>query len=420
MSSPPQVVIAGGGMVGLSLALLLDEALPAPINITLVEGVALPTDIADAAPYHPSFDARSTALSFSTARIYRDLGLWESLEAGLGPIHSIHVSRRGRLGSTCLLAEEQGWDALGWVVENPCLGRSLLAAVQQRPRIRLRCPERVTGAVAEGAGMRVHFGGTEGEGVTEGDSVYCDLLVIADGAESALREQLAFPTRRKSYAQEALIANLAFERDHEGCAYERFTASGPLALLPLPPAQDAPSRMALVWTLPPEEAARLEAADDDVFAGALLDAFGQRLGRVRRVGARARYPLALTEALEQARRGCVVLGNAAHALHPVAGQGFNLALRDAGELAQVIARAAAEGRALGDTVHLAAYAAGRARDQGQTIAASDGLPALFMQTDPLLGIARDLALGSLDFLPSLRREFVQQAAGMAALEARSA
>jgi 2-octaprenyl-6-methoxyphenol hydroxylase len=416
VTASPAILIAGGGMVGLSLALLLDEALPESVDITLVEGVALPDRPAPDAVYHPSFDARSTALSFSTAHIYRRLGIWASLEPGLGPIRSIHVSRQGRLGSTRLLAEEQGWDALGWVVENPCLGRSLLAAVRARPRIRVRCPERVERAEAEGGGMRVFFAGDRGAGA----SAFCDLLVIADGADSALREQLAFPTRRKPYAQEALIANLAFERDHEGCAFERFTPSGPLALLPLPPAGDAPSRMALVWTLAPAAAAHFEVADEQTFAEGLIQAFGRRLGRVRRVGARSRYPLALTEALEQVRRGCVVLGNAAHALHPVAGQGFNLALRDAAELARVVAGAADRGGELGATAQLVAYAEQRSRDQAQTIAASDGLPALFMQSDPLLSLARDLALSGLDLLPGLRRQFVQQAAGMAALEARGA
>ena len=111
------------------------------MKITLVEGVSLPPAEAAGAAYHPSFDARSTALSYSTASIYRDLGLWADLEAGTAPIRSIHVSRRGRPGSTRLLAREQGWDALGWVVENPCLGRSLLRAVRERPRIELRCPD---------------------------------------------------------------------------------------------------------------------------------------------------------------------------------------------------------------------------------------------------------------------------------------
>ena len=174
--------------------------------------------------------------------------------------------------------------------------------------------------------------------------------------------------------------------------------------------------MALVWTLPPETATELEQGDEEGFVGALQEAFGLRLGRVARVGTISRYPLALTEAVEQVRRGCVVIGNAAHALHPVAGQGFNLALRDVAALARTLAHSAAGGRALGDTGALSAYAAARQRDQGQTIAASDGLPALFMHSDPILGLGRDLALAGLDIFPRLRRAFVRQAAGMAALE----
>jgi len=403
------IVIVGGGMVGLSLALLLDRLLPASLRITLVEGVALPERVDAPETYHPSFDARSTALSYSTASIYRELGLWPSLGTGLGAIRSIHVSRRGRPGSTRLLAAEQGWDALGWVVENPCLGRCLLAAARRSDRLQLLCPRRVTAATAEATGMLATL--------DDGASISCDLLVIADGADSTLRGQLAFLTRRKHYAEEALVANLAFDVDHEGCAYERFTASGPLALLPLPPTAQARSRMALVWTLPPDEAQRLAQASTEDFAAALLDVFGHRLGRVARVGERATYPLALTEAVEQVRRGCVVLGNAAHALHPVAGQGFNLALRDAGALAHSLAGVAAAGGDVGATAHLAAYAAARQDDQLRTIAASDGLPSLFMHADPLLSLGRDLALAGLDVMPALRRQFVRQAAGVAALEA---
>ena len=418
----PQVLIAGGGMVGMSLALLLHRQLPASARITLVEGVALPPAAGNARPYHPSFDARSTALSYSTAVLYRELGIWSALEPGLGPIREIHVSRRGRFGSSLLRAREQHWEALGWVVENPCLGRELLAAVRECARIELRCPARVTAARprAEGIDITVTDGGSAAGAadVPAAEAVVrADLLVIADGAESTLREKLGFFTRRKRYGERALIANLAFEKDHRGCAYERFTASGPLALLPLPASDEARHRMALVWTLPPAEAGRLEEAGEDDFAAALTDAFGYRLGRVRRVGNRHSYPLALTEAVEQVRRGCVVIGNAAHALHPVAGQGFNLALRDAAALAATLAGACAVGESVGDTAVLERYAAGRDRDQAQTIAASDGLPALFMASDPLLSLGRDLALSGMDLLPALRRQFVREAAGVAALEA---
>jgi 2-octaprenyl-6-methoxyphenol hydroxylase len=408
----PHILIAGGGMVGLSLALLLTRRLPARARITLVEGVALPP--AGAAPdaYHPSFDARSTALSYSTARIYRELGLWDMLAPGLAPIRAIHVSRRGRFGSSLLHAEEQGWEALGWVAENPCLGRSLLTAVHREPRIDLRCPARVVAARPEGLQLGVVL---EGESTAAEEQV--DLLVIADGADSGLRDTLGFHTRRSSYGQDALIANLAFSQSLEGCAYERFTASGPLALLPLPATADARHRAALVWTLPPDDAQALGEAPETVFADALVEAFGHRLGRPQKVGSRHRYALALTEAVEQVRRGMVVLGNAAHALHPVAGQGFNLALRDVAALGDSLAAALAAQQSPGDPAVLSQYLAQRQRDQAQTILASDGLPRLFSHSDPVIGLCRDLALSGLDLLPAARRLFVAQAAGMAALEA---
>jgi 2-octaprenyl-6-methoxyphenol hydroxylase len=409
--SAPHILIAGGGMVGLSLALLLNRRLPAPARITLVEGAALPP--AGAAPdaYHPSFDARSTALSYSTARIYRELGLWDLLAPGLAPIRAIHVSRRGRFGSSLLRADEQGWEALGWVVENPCLGRSLLTAVHRESRIELRCPARVVAATPQGLQVTVRVS-TEGSEAEE----QVDLLVIADGADSGLRDMLGFHTRRSSYGQDALIANLAFPQSLDGCAYERFTASGPLALLPLPATADARHRAALVWTQPPDAAEALAQAPETEFIDALVEAFGHRLGRPQKVGSRHRYALALTEAVEQVRRGMVLLGNAAHALHPVAGQGFNLALRDVAALGGSLASALATQQSPGDVTVLSQYLAQRQRDQAQTILASDGLPRLFAHSDPVIGLCRDLAMSGLDLLPAARRLFVAQAAGMAALE----
>ena len=187
------VVIAGGGMAGLSLALLLDRALPANLRISVLEGAALPPAGATESTYHPSFDARSTALSYSTAEIYRELGLWERLLSGLAPIEAIHVSRRGRFGSAMLQAREQGWEALGWVVENPCLGRALLSLVRERARIHLYCPARVTAAQFTEGRVEVHC---DGEGP---ERLLADLLLIADGAASTLRESLGFLTRRRAY-----------------------------------------------------------------------------------------------------------------------------------------------------------------------------------------------------------------------------
>ena len=395
-------------MVGISLALALAQRLPEHVDLTLVETHALPAG--SAGTYHPSFDARSTALSYSTRQVFDDLGVWQLLAPGACPIEHIHVSSRGRFGSSLLHAAEQGWPALGWVVENAWLGRVLAERLRATPRVRVWSPARCTAARAGADGLRVSL---DGEGPEE---LAADLLVVADGARSGLRDRLGAGATEKTYGQDALVANVAFAEAPAGRAFERFTASGPLALLPLFPA-DGAQRASLVWTLPPARAAELATAAPEAFLAALRDAFGYRLGRPLAVGERHRYPLALVEARETVRRHLVVVGNAAHALHPVAGQGFNLALRDVHALADELARGLAAGAGAGDLAVLERYRERQAGDQQRTIAASDLLPGLFMQADPLLGIARDLALAGLDMARSVKGSFVRHAAGMAALEA---
>lgn len=404
----PRIVIAGGGMVGICLALKLVRALPPASLITLVEAFPLP---AGGEAYHPAFDARATALSYSTQRILAAMDLWSALAPRLCPITDIHVSSRGHFGSSMLRAAEQGWPALGWVVENAWLGRVLAARLRATTSLRLVNPARCLAALPEAGALALTL---EGEAARP---LSADLLVIADGAGSRLRDTLGLGAREKRYGQEALIANVAFAEDPAGRAFERFTADGPLALLPLPPAGGATHRAALVWTLPPARAAALCDAAPAEFLAALRDAFGYRLGRPRAVGERHRYPLALVRAREACRRHMVVLGNAAHALHPVAGQGFNLALRDVHALAETLRTACEAGESVGDPAVLQRYSARQATDQNRTIAASDRLPGLFMHGDPLLALARDLGLAGLDVAGGLKAAFVRHAAGMAALEA---
>ncbi|MBN7797055.1 2-octaprenyl-6-methoxyphenyl hydroxylase [Parahaliea mediterranea] len=400
------IVIAGGGMVGVSLALQLAASLPAAARITLVEGFALPAS--DAEPqYHPSFDARSTALSFSSRDIYRRMGVWRALEQWACPIDSIHVSHRGHFGSTLMRAADYDWPALGYVVENPWLGKALLGALRRQGRVEVLSPARVTGVVPAAAGAELEVEGAADPHWRAG------LLVVADGAGSTLRDSLGVTVREKVYGQSALIANVSFARPHDGRAYERFTASGPLALLPLLPSRPGECRSALVWTLPPERAAALAGCAQEEFLEALQAGFGYRLGRFLQTGERHCYPLVLRESCEQLRRGVVVMGNAAHTLHPVAGQGFNLALRDVARLVATLADAGSAG--YGDLAVLQRYHRAQRQDQRRTIGASDRLPELFMRRDPLLGLARDLALSGLDVASPLKREFVRHAAGVAAL-----
>lgn len=401
-------------MVGISLALQLGAVLPERYDITLVESFPVPEPTASgAAQYHPSFDARSTALSYSSKCIYAAMGVWDSIAAHVCPISDIHVSTRARFGSTLLRAMEQGWDALGYVVENAWLGNALIQALHRQGRVQLLSPEKVLGAEPGEAQLRLRMEGDE-------QALACDLLIVADGASSALRASLGVGVQEKPYHQHALIANIASAQPHAGRAFERFTDEGPLALLPLIDGPGGEQRSALVWTLPPARAQALLDASDAQFLEALQARFGYRLGRLQQVGERSSYPLSLVEASEQVRRQVVIMGNAAHALHPVAGQGFNLALRDIAQLSRVLNAAVAANQPLGELAVLQRYVQRQRSDQARTIAFSDRVPALFMQTDPLLGLGRDLALAGMDVWPSLRRAFTRQAAGMSAGVARTA
>ncbi|MBA6413528.1 2-octaprenyl-6-methoxyphenyl hydroxylase [Parahaliea sp. F7430] len=401
------IVIAGGGMVGVSLALQLAERLPAGLQITLVEGFALPGP-GSAAQYHPSFDARSTALSYSSQKIYQAMGVWDELEHWLCPIERIHVSSRGRFGSTVMQASDYGWPSLGHVVENAWLGNALLQALHRQGRVELISPARVTDLKPLAQGVELQLEGAEHECFT------AQLLVVADGADSSLRESLGVAVDSKSYGQSAVVCNVAFAESHQNCAFERFTADGPLALLPLLSARQGEHRSTLIWSLPPERAEHLAACDEEEFLSALQTTFGYRLGRMRQVGKRHCYPLVLLQSCEQLRQGVVVMGNAAHTLHPVAGQGFNLALRDVAQLAEALA-SAPDKAPLGALSVLQAYQQRQQQDQWLTIGASDALPELFMRSDPVFGLLRDLALSGLDVLSPLKREFVRYAAGLAAL-----
>ncbi len=401
------IVIAGGGMVGVSLALHLAHTLPETTRITLVEGFPLPAAGATL-DYHPSFDARSTALSYSTRRIFEAIGVWAALERWLCPIESIHVSNRGRFGSAVMEAADSGWSALGYVVENAWLGNALLAALRAQNRVEVLSPAKVLAASPRGETVALTI-----DGAGERDW-QARLLVIADGAGSGLRQCLGVAVAEKPYHQSALIANVSFARPHANRAFERFTASGPLALLPLLPSRPGEHRSALVWTLPPERAAALAAADEGEFLDALQDSFGYRVGRFLRSGERHCYPLTLMQSCEQSRSGVVVMGNAAHTLHPVAGQGFNLALRDVDQLVATLARAQGPEN-FGALALLEQYQRAQAADQQRTIGASDLLPELFMHSDPVFGLARDMALSGLDLLAPLKQQFVRYAAGVAAL-----
>lgn len=399
------IAIIGGGMVGLSLALLLARGCP-ELRVLVIE--AFPLKAGDDDHRQPSFDARSTALSQSSRTLLEQIGLWPALADRVAPIDTIHVSDRGKVGATRLVAREQGLPGLGYVVENRVLGNALIDALNGCASVSVAAPVRVAGLVPEADAMVVN---AEGAGCRVG------LAVVAEGAGSATLERLGIHTRVTDYGQSALIANIALADPHGGVAYERFTDQGPMALLPLPDAAGE-HRAALVWTLPPEEADALVAAPEADFLAALQARFGHRAGIFRRRGACAVYPLRLAVAEEQVRQRLAVVGNAAHFLHPVAGQGFNLALRDVARLAEAIVRGARRRLAPGDLAVLEAYLAGQEADQQRTILFSDSLPRVFAARGAVPVALRNAGLITLDLVPGLRGEFARFGAGLLQRAAR--
>ena len=384
------LAIIGGGLVGASLALALQAGAKARgWKIVLIE------PFAPGNSYQPSYDARSSALSYGARLIYERMGVWPAIAERAEPIKDIHVSDRGRFSTARLSAREEGVPALGYVVENAWLGQCLWKSLDPEV-ISWRCPAEVIHMQPMDTGYRLTL--------TDETSLDCDLAVLADGGRSGLREQLGIHVRKRPYDQSALIANITPSQPHEGMAFERFTDEGPMALLPLPD-----NRCALVWTRLGMDAKRLADVDERSFLRELQGVFGYRLGTLKQVGARHLYPLTLVESEEQVRPHLAVLGNAAHSLHPIAGQGFNLSLRDAQALADVLL---ASDKKPGDLATLLSYQQHQTPDQQLTIGFSDQVTRLFGSDQTLISLGRNLGLLGLDLMPPAKRWFARQAMGL--------
>lgn len=385
-----QIAIIGGGLVGASLALALQAgARERNWKIILIEPYA-PGD-----SYQPSYDGRASALSYGSQQIYQHLGLWEAIAPRAEAIHDIHISDRGRFAAARLNAKEEGVAALGYVVENAWLGHCLWAALDSDV-IEWRCPARVEKMQALSDGYHLEL--------DDGSTIDCDLAILADGGRSGLREQQGIHAHKTAYGQTALIANISSALPHQGMAFERFTDDGPMALLPLPD-----NRCVLIWTREPNEAQRLYALPNKEFIAELQACFGYRLGAIEQIGSRYMYPLSLIESSEQVRAHLAVLGNAAHSLHPVAGQGYNLSLRDSMALADCILSGP---NTPGDLATLQRFQQTQQLDQELTIGFSDRVTRLFSNTQPLLAGGRNLGLLGLDLLPPAKRWFARQAMGI--------
>lgn len=409
------ILIIGGGMVGASLAAaLIPAGKRLGLSIAVVEAFPMPDK--GSLAYQPSYDARATALGYGSRLIYEQIGIWDQLREHVCAITDIHVSDKGRFGAARLNAADEQVAALGYVVENHWLGQVLLNRLAQDDAgfIDFICPAEVSAVSYQQEQMSVSL-------TTGGDEhqLTAELVVMADGGRSDLREQLGIGYQQTNYQQHAVVTNISPEVTHNNMAYERFTDSGPMALLPLeelPPGNEGQAdirhRMGLVWTVPDEQLDEIMALSDEAFIARVHERFGYRAGQFVKVGERYSYPLKLSVADEQVRRGLVVLGNAAHALHPIAGQGYNLALRGVVALAAELIQAREAGVNLGDIGHLARFAEQVRDDQQKTIGFSDKTMKLFSNNNPLLALGRSAGLQLLDVCPLAKTVFARSAMGL--------
>ncbi|SEM82102.1 2-octaprenyl-6-methoxyphenyl hydroxylase [Halomonas caseinilytica] len=391
------IAIIGGGLVGASLGAALAPLMrDRGLSVAVIEAAPLPDGLD--APWQPSFDARASAISRGTAHHFDRLGVWSSMAERASPIRCIHVSEQGRLGVTRLRAEEFGNEAMGYVIPNAWVGRVLHRRLAELP-LGWHCPARVEGIHPLAGGHRLVL--------SDGACLEAGLTVMADGGRSGLKERLGIESRERPYEQVAVVTTVGLDRPHEGIAYERFTSAGPIALLPM-----TGQRMALIWTFAAGREREALSRSDADFLAHLQATFGDRAGRFRRVGERHAYPLSLVTASETVRPGLAVMGNAAHALHPVAGQGFNLALRGVMDLVAAIEAGLVRGDAPGDAATLNDFEARRSGDRDNVIRFSDGLVRVFGFDDPLLSRARAAGLVGLNLLGPLRRTLARRAMGV--------
>lgn len=375
------VAIVGGGLVGATLAAALRDTC---LRVLLVEGFRH-----DSAA-QPSFDERTTALGNGTRSIFESLAVWTAMQSAAAPIRAIHISDAGRFGFARLNAREQGADAFGYVVPNRVIGLALWGALAGAPRMTLRVPARCDALTLEEDAAYL---------CVSADTQHVErwraaLVVAADGAQSIVRGAAGIATSVEDYGQVALVVSIAADRANDGTAYERFTPSGPLAVLPL-----HDGGYTVVWTVTPDAAERMMGWPDAEFLAQLQQCFGWRVGKLLRAGRRVTYPLQLTRAGASIGRRAVLVGNAAQALHPVAGQGFNLGVRDAAMLAEQLAAAAAGGTDSGAPDLLQKFAARRDSDRRVVTGFTDNLIKVFGSVRPGVRMARDLGLLLFDLLP---------------------
>ncbi|WP_335983167.1 2-octaprenyl-6-methoxyphenyl hydroxylase [Acinetobacter haemolyticus] len=400
-----QVIIVGGGMVGLSLALMLAKS---NIEVKLLEAVKYPNyDDENLAPYHSSFDARNTALSRRSVQIYQKLGLWDALQQHATPILQVHITEQGSFGKARLVAEQEKVESFGQVIENAWLGRVLLTQVLQQPLIELIDGVQVTSLTQDADQVQI-------EAMRNGEYIHSlksKLVIAADGRDSFCRQAIGVGVDEHDYDQVAIVTTVQTSKPHQQVGFERFSALGPLALLPLP----GEYRRSVVWPVKKgTEAEWLGEENDQHFLDALQETYGDRAGKFEKTGKRFSYPLSQVLAHKQAVGRVVLMGNAAHTIHPVAGQGFNLCLRDADVLVRFLMEQLAKSDDIGQPDNLLAYEQARLKDQQRVIKFCDSVVRGFSNQNPILKLIRNTGLVAFDVIPGIKPLVANYAMGLKA------
>ncbi len=385
------VIIVGGGMTGATLALAISHLSAGKIPVHLVEAVAPDSQ------QHPGFDARAIALAAGTCQQLARVGIWQAVQDCATAIRTVHVSDRGHAGFVTLEADDYHLPALGQVVELHDVGQRLFTLLRKAPGVTLHCPARVSSFSRTQDNVEVTL--------DNGQELTAQLLVAADGSRSALGEQCGISWQQQPYEQLAVIANVTTAVPHEGRAFERFTAHGPLAMLPM-----SDGRCSLVWCHPLENRDEVLSWSDARFCDELQRAFGWRLGRITHTGSRNAYPLTLSTAQRAVLHRVALVGNAAQTLHPIAGQGFNLGLRDVISLAEMLAHA----DDAGDYALLSQYQQRRSNDKNATIGVTDGLVHLFANCWAPLVAGRNIGLMAMELFTPARDALAQRTLGQVA------
>lgn len=383
------VLIVGGGLAGASLACAFEGS---GLSIEIIEAHPLNTNA------QPCYDDRTVALSYGSRVIFEAMGLWDSIAEKVETIKTIHISDRGHLGVTRLRHSEEGVDALGYVAENRVLGEVLYQRLENNPDVLVHCPAEVLTIQQQDDVVQLCYteNGKEHE-------LIAGMVIVADGVTSKTRDMLQIGVSRQDYKQSAVITNVTPGQPHQNVAYERFTDTGPLAFLPM-----TGHRCSVVWTVSSEQTDKLMKLDDEVFLASLQQRFGFRLGRLKKVGQRQVYPLALVESTQVVRGRIVIVGNAAHAIHPVAGQGFNLALRDIALLVELLTSSSFE------TVEdaLVSYEEMREKDAQRVYRFTDALVKIFSNDFLVLGHVRAASLLVADLMPFVKHKLARQSMGL--------